>query len=33
LDATGNYNYTLHEYPKGITYHNDNWYKKYCYEY
>lgn len=33
LDATGYYNYTLHEYPKGITYRKDDWYKKYCYGY
>lgn len=31
LDATGYYNYTLHEYPKGLTYYKDDWYKKYCY--
>lgn len=24
LDATGYYNYTLHEYPKGITYYKDD---------
>ena len=24
LDATGYYNYTLHEYPKGITYRKDD---------
>ena len=23
LDATGYYKYTLHEYPKGLTYYND----------
>ena len=33
LDATGYYNYTLHEYPKGITCHEDDWYKKYYYGY
>lgn len=33
LDATGYYKYTLHEYPKGLTYYNDGWYKKYCYGY
>ena len=31
LDATGYYIYTLHEYPKGLTYYEDDWYKKYCY--
>ena len=33
LDATGCYNYTLHEYPKGLTYYDDRWYKKYYYGY
>lgn len=33
LDATGFYKYTLHEYPKGLTYYRDDWYKKYCYGY
>ena len=33
LDATGCYKYTLHEYPKGLTYYRDDWYKKYCYGY
>lgn len=32
LDATGYYNYTLHEYPKLITYYPDEWYKRYRYE-
>ena len=33
LDATGFYKYTLHEYPKGLTYYRGDWYKKYCYVY
>ena len=33
LDATGYYSYTLHEYPKLLTYYKDGWYKKYCYGY
>ena len=32
LDATGFYEYTLHEYPKLLTYYPDKWYKRYCYE-
>ena len=32
LDATGYYNYTLHEYPKLITYYPDKWYERYRYE-
>ena len=32
LDATGYYNYTLHEYPKLIRYYPDEWYKRYRYE-
>lgn len=33
LDETGCYNYTLHDYPKFITYYEDRWYEKYCYRY
>lgn len=33
LDAIECYNYTLHEYPKGLTCYEDNWYKNYCYGY
>ena len=32
LDTTTRYMYTLHEYPKFLTYYPDRWYKKYCYE-
>ena len=32
LDATGYYNYTLHEYPKLITYYPDEWYERYKHE-
>ena len=31
LDETGRYKYTLHKYPKLLTYYRDDWYKKYCY--
>lgn len=33
LDETGRYEYTLHEYPKLLTYYEDRWYEKYCYRY
>ena len=33
LDETGRYEYTLHEYPKLLTYYEDRWYEKYCYKY
>lgn len=33
LDAIGYYGYTLHQYPKLLTYYKDGWYKKYCYGY
>lgn len=33
LDETGRYEYTLHDYPKFITYHKNDWYEKYCYRY
>lgn len=33
LDETGRYKYTLHEYPKLLTYYKDRWYEKYCYRY
>lgn len=33
LDETGRYKYTLHEYPKLLTYYKDKWYEKYCYRY
>lgn len=33
LDETGHYKYTLHEYPKLLTYYEDRWYEKYCYGY
>ena len=32
LDTTGYYEYTLHEYPKLLTFYPDKWYKRYCYE-
>ena len=32
LDVTGSYEYTLHEYPKLITYYPGEWYKRYRYE-
>ena len=32
LDATGSYEYTLHEYPKLLIYYPDAWYKRYRYE-
>ena len=31
LDTIQAYHYTLHEYPKGLTFYQDKWYKKYCY--
>lgn len=33
LDTVQTYHYTLHEYPKGLTFHQNKWYKKYCYGY
>lgn len=32
LDATGYYNYTLHEYPKLLICYPCKWYKRYYYE-
>ena len=32
LDETERYKYTLHNYPKFITYYPNEWYEKYCYE-
>ena len=32
LDATGSYEYTLHEYPKLLICYPRKWYKRYYYE-
>ena len=33
LNETGDYEFLLHEFPKGCVYHKNDWYKKYCYGY